>query len=367
MDVQRDESAESLIAVAGDHGHRVTPVMLKKWRARGLLPRPTTRGLGRPSCRDDGQKRGSDAIYPLGTTAQLLRLLEIRAEGGRFDPERALWRLWWENFAIEPSYIWNQLDGKLQPIELWSEKWRALTSDERIEWMMLPDRLPDPLRTIRDRVGRRGLECVMDVLIRIAAGELTIWEDKEERSSVINGLGLDRAKRDRIGVASPWLRGMLDEQLRELATTIRPDRLREALDATKEENALCNGRDELQAFLGLLYTVRLTVEPMLGAGALGLGLIPHPNDLCYAIMPTLFLGWFAFRRDPTLYAGYETLMAFAESGASLTFFIDLMRNADTQKLPRRLEPSGSTAQGDQSPCTTSLASPSRPPARETAS
>lgn len=331
----------------------------KQWRDRGLFPRPSQRP-GR------GKSHGKGAIYPPGTSAQVLRILEMRDELGRFDPERALWRLWWEGFSVEPAYIWKQLDTRLQPLETWREEWRAFTPDERIEWKMLSDRLPEPLRTVRNLVGRRGLERVTDVLTRIAAGEFTAWEDREERNSVIDGLGLDRAKRNRIGIAAPWLRGMLDEQLRELATTIQPHRLRDALSTT-EGDELCQARDELQAFLGLLYTVRLTIESMLGTGGVGLRFVPHPNDLDHVIMPGVLLGWLAFRRNPTLYAGYETLMDFAESGASLNFFIDLMRNADTQKLPRRLEPSGSTAQGDKSPCTTILASHSIPPAHETVS
>lgn len=332
------ETADILIVTAAAHGHRITPVMLKKWRDAGLLARPRQRGLGRPGQQDEDIKRGSDALYPPGTSVQLLRLLAIRAEGRRFKPERALWRLWWEGFPIEDSRIRPLLDRDLQTLDAWWKTWQGLSPDDRIEQSMPLDRLPEPFRSIRERIGRPGMEWLTSVLTRIATGEFSSWEDAIERDAVLRGLGFDRAKQDRIGRAEPWLRGMLDEHLRKLAMIVRPDQLRDTLQRTSDDD-LRHARDELQVFLGLLYTVQLTAESTLGRGAMGLGWLPHPNDLNHTVMPGVLLGWLAFRRDPTLYAGYQMLMHFAQSGAPLSFFSDLIRDAGTKDLPRQVVPS----------------------------
>lgn len=358
MDNRSDETAEALMTAASQAGHRITPVMLKKWRAAGLLPRPSQRSRGRG--------HGTETVYPAGSTGQLLRLLEIRAEGGRFDPERTLWRLWWEGWPVNPEHIWTRLDTTFHAVEAWRVEWRTLTPDERIERTTMPDRLPEPLRTIRKRVGPRGVESVAYVLSSVAVGEFSTWEHGEDKRAIIDGLGFDRAKRERIGRADPWLRGLLDEQLRDLATTIQPSRVRDALASTCGDE-LCRARDELQAFLGFLYTVRLTMDSMLGAGALGLGLLPEPSELTHETGPGLLLVWLAWRRIPQLYDGYTTLMRLAESGAPISFFINLIRNANPQELPRRLAPSGSAADGKEpSTCTTSL-SPSPSPNPDTVS
>lgn len=357
MDNRSDETAEVLMTAASQAGHRVTPVMLKKWRAAGLLPRPSQRSRGRG--------HGTETVYPAGSTGQLLRLLEIRAEGGRFDPERTLWRLWWEGWPVKPGHIWKRLDTTFHALEAWRVEWRTLTPDERIERTMMPDRLPEPLRTIRKRVGPHGVESVAYVLSSVAVGEFSTWEHEEDKRAVIEGLGLDRAKKDRIGNAAPWLRGMLDEHFRDLSKTIRLECLQDGLTQATDDDEICRARDELQALLGFLYTVRLTLESMVGTNAFGLGLILHPKDLNHTIMPSVLLGWLAFCRDPKLYAGFETLMQNAESGAPRSFFINLMRSADTNKPPRRLQPSGGTTRRESPPaCTPSLASLSPPPSRQ---
>jgi hypothetical protein len=367
MNTDSGETADSLISTAGAHEHRVTPVMLKKWRDAGLLPRPRQQSLGRG--------RGTVAIYPDGTSAHLLRLLTIRAEGGRFSPEQTLWRLWWEGFSIDPARVRALLETQLREFEAWRDEWSGLTPDERIERLARLERLPEPLRSFRKRMGSRAFESLSDVLTRVVTGEFTTWETTIERNTMLSGLGLNRAKRDRIGRSEPWLRGMLDEHLNDLARTIQPDRLRDTFTNASDDE-ICDARDEMQAFFGLLYTVRLTLESISGDSAFGLSLVPHPHDVNHQIMPTLLLGWLAFRRVPTLFTGFETLMQFAESGAPLSFFIDLMRDTNTEKLPRRLAPSGSAADGkESSTCTTSLppsprlakVSSRQRPSRETAS
>lgn len=364
MNSDSREPTESLITTAAAHGHRVTPVMLKKWRDAGIIPRPQQRSLGRD--------RGTVALYPAGTRAQLLRLLSIRAEASRFNVEHALWRLWWEGFPIEPTRIRALLEQQLGAFEGWVSRWHTLTPDERIEEITRisdppPSRLPEPLRTIRTRLGSQGMGLLASSLARMAVGEFGEWLEQGEQDAVLAGLGLDQARRERIGREQPWLRGVLSDQLSRFTATIRPERLRDAVAMASDEE-LQRARDELKAFLKFLYTARVMLESITGReGAFGLARMPHPNELEHAVMPGMLLGWLAFRRDPALRSGYDTMMSFAAASAPVAFFMELVRKADTEALPRRLAPSGSMAHGEEpSTCTTSLSS-SAPSPRETVS
>src|SRR4051794_20444227 len=107
MDDERSgEPRENVLAVAMTEDPRFSEVTFKKWRDRGLVPRP----IARPG---RGRELGRAAVYPPGTTAQLLRVLAIRTEGGRFDPDRALWRLWWERWPVAPDGIRGLLAAEL--------------------------------------------------------------------------------------------------------------------------------------------------------------------------------------------------------------------------------------------------------------
>jgi len=294
--------------------------MLKKWRDAGLLPRPEQRSLGRG--------KGSATVYPGGTSEQLLRVLSIRkGQKGRFKPDHAFLRLWWEGYPVEGAHVNKYMESALERLKQWSENWKSATPDERITFTTSPDHLPEPMRTIRRRVGRQGFDRVTSVLLRFAASDFTSWEDDEERSDFLQGMGLDRAMRDRIGHTLPWLRGPIGNQLHGLAVAMSPASLHDALSHAIESDELNQARDELQAFIGFIIATREILEMATGKeNAFGLWAFPDPRTVNPSLIPSLVLGWLAIRRIPVIREGYETLMKLATTGAPRQFFIEFARN-----------------------------------------
>jgi hypothetical protein len=272
----------------------------KDWRKAGLLPRP----IGAT-----GQGRGHGvAYYPPGTGELLTAICRHSKPKKSLDDLSFL--VWWDGFPVEPTMIRNRLESVLDDWQTWSDQWRELSTyrqQDRIASLAVSNRLPEPLRTVRGKVGPRRLEAVLTTLTRVASGSFEDWESSDERAATIEGLGLDKARRDRIGTVAPWLRGIISDQIRDLAATIEPSRLRDAYIATGDDE-LCQARNELKAFLGMLSSVRPMIESLCGPGAFGVGLLPDIDAINHKIEPAFLLVWLVWRDMPKLASGYQTLM-----------------------------------------------------------
>lgn len=282
--------------------------MFKKWRDAGLLPGPIARpGRGR------GPGRGS--LYPPGTTAQLCRVLELRAAtleaGRRFQLGRVRWRLWWEGWPVDAEKIRRDLSNRCDEISalvaaMWRDGEPTPFCREQVATMAASN-LPSPLREVRQRVGRERFVAVFYMLLELLAGTFQGWDAAERRTEFLHATGLDRARLDRIGMEPPWLRGSLDAQLRALSQLVQPTAMRDALNATGD-TALIDARTELHDLLDVLHRVRTLVEQLRGLGAFGLALVPDPKQLAPSHQQLLLLGWLALRRQPELREGYRAIM-----------------------------------------------------------
>jgi hypothetical protein len=78
------ESKEELLAAAAKAGFEVSEAQLARWHRSGLLPRPQVRSLGRG--------KGTESLYPPGSSDRLVRVAELHVEEHRLA--NAGWRLW---------------------------------------------------------------------------------------------------------------------------------------------------------------------------------------------------------------------------------------------------------------------------------
>ncbi len=297
------EPREAVLAAARAVDPAFTEVMFKKWRDRGLVPRP----IARPG---RGREHGRGAIYPAGTTAQVIRVLEIRAEGGRFDPDRALWRLWWERTPVDPERIRVLLAAELDQLEhLFAKVFEGDELGEKAveEIMRLAGgHLDGLLRAVRRQIGRDGFTQVCVLMVRVAAGRFDGWESTRDREWVDRALMLDRARRDRIGSASPWYRGNVEEVLRTVSRVVSPPVLRTTLSEASDDD-LVLAREELRELLTLADAARVMAEALRGFGAFGFSALPSATELGDVPPPRLLLWWLSVRRLPEVTAGLETL------------------------------------------------------------
>src|SRR5438132_8314502 len=162
------EPVEELLAAADAAGFRVSRPQLRRWQQAGMLPPPTQRGLGRA--------RGTAVRYPVGATAQLVRLCELLNQHRSLRQVR--WRLWWEGFPIANPAIRPLLEAQLQDLEVRREGLLALlegpdSPQAEKAWDMIDrwatGRLPDrSLRRVRKRTGRERFETFVLRLSEIA-------------------------------------------------------------------------------------------------------------------------------------------------------------------------------------------------------
>ncbi|MBA3274576.1 MAG: hypothetical protein H0T72_02185 [Chloroflexia bacterium] len=361
MEEYTGETAESLVQAASEAGHRVSPVMLKKWRDAGLMPRPSQRSRGRG--------RGTATIYPPGTTAQLLRLLAIRADRGRFDPERALWRLWWEGWPIEPEQLRAALDAKLIA---WDRALRDYATSDVEDGDTAADafvraKLPPVLRRARKRAGSQHMPTVATLILDAMAGEApALWQDEDDASTLFRALGVEPA----IRTLAPELHRFMDDMagtLHRFGQAVSPEVLHDALHSASDKE-LVTARDDLRKIVAVtqgIWNVAAFLFPKSNAGRDVLALAPDEamDALSGAILCTL-----ALRRYPAYADLLDAVTGHGAITSALTTAIANDSQHETMKPPRRRQPSGGTASSVRSTqCTTSLASPLAPPALDTAS
>lgn len=349
------ETADSLIMAAAERGHRISRAQLKRWHAAGLLPRPRRRSLGKG--------HGTVTLYPPGTTPQLLRLLDVRAERGRFDPDAALLRLWWEGYPVAPVAVHDGLRQVLDGWERLARPWASLDDVPPDEWAKLDRQLAAnllaPLLAVRQRVGRRTFRRVAATLLSVAAGGFEGFQSPQ-------GAGMDDMAAV-LGVEeAPWVSGDLETVLSQVSTVVRAATLRRVLNGAADAE-LEAARDEARTLVGLIDNVGHLAQQLGGGPSFEPFESLDARFLSGGMLAAMTLFWLTLRPLPAFSKRYRQLAAMAEMVATLRQVTDAIQAAGTTKPPRRLEPSGGMAQGESSPCTPSLSPPPASPRRETAS
>jgi hypothetical protein len=276
------ESAEDLISLAKAHGFMVSKPQLARWHRSSLLPLP----LGR---RFLGRGVGSQTIYPVGAGPQLLVLLEIHARERRLP--FVAWLLWWEGYRSPiRRHVRKFLERSIALVE------KALQSKIEpgdFEWRRLTEKA---VRRARRRTGRKRFPRFVALILDAARGKVARL-DPREAELVEQGLVLDRARQDRVKGAEPWLSGEIDSVLQNLGKALQPDRLRQDLRGTDDQD-LESARGEVRSLLSVLKEFASIAKLIFGPHAFGLDIFRDIDVSEPLLQSFVLLLWLDLRTHP---------------------------------------------------------------------
>lgn len=288
------ESADDLIALAKAHNFSVSKHQMARWHRSGLLPLPQDR-------RFLGRGAGSRTIYPMGTGAQLLALLEIHAKERRLP--YVGWSVWWAGYR---SPLRKQVRKFLERAIVLVEK--ALQSKVELgefEGGRLTQRA---VSRARRRVGRRRFPQFVHLILDAGRGNFGGRLDHNESDLLEQGLGLDRARDDSIKGATPWLQGEIDGALRSLGEVLQPDKLRQHIREANDQE-LEDARDEIRSFISLVKGFATITELIFGPHAFGLDIFRDLDMSKPLTQAFLLLVWLNLRTHATFMEAYKRLVS----------------------------------------------------------
>src|SRR5712692_6580387 len=255
---------EELLDAARSAGFKITYLQLRRWHLAGALPRPTQVSLGRP--------QGSVALYPAETTGQVVRLCQLHRREKRLG--HIAWALWWEGYRVDTVLARAFLADVAQGLDKTLAKVRWLLADDAASSALfeksISARISHALvRQVRKRVGSHRFPQVVDLIMRVAIGSFTGYAlFSEEQEVVERGLGLDRARADRMYSAPPWLLDS-EEPLVKLSALLKDASFSASLEAASDSELEC-ARAELRRFMTLMEGFGETVGQRFGRGAFGM-------------------------------------------------------------------------------------------------
>ena len=205
------ETREQLFAAAKAARQPVSPSQLGRLYRAGLIPEPEIHALGRG--------RGTESRYPSGTSARLVRVMEIHARERRLA--HTAWRLWWEDGGVIPPPARELLTRVARSLDDERDRLAALLAGDEAgtpasiaEMDQLyadaeNDRIRGPLGEARRNVGRERFATVVRALAEVGAGRIAarVGDDYQDDAGrlVDRALGLERARTDRVAGSVPWL------------------------------------------------------------------------------------------------------------------------------------------------------------------
>jgi hypothetical protein len=309
----RWEIKDELLAVAAAAGFEVSEAQLARWHRAGLLPRPQVRSLGRA--------RGTQSLYPAGTSKRLIRVAEVHAREHRLG--YAAWRLWWEDGGRLSKPARELLEAvaakfdsdRAELAEVWDADQRgeeqAQQKIDELYRVAEEARLEPPLSEVRGRMGKESFARLLPLLVELGLGRLSGWDNNAEASEQATaferGIGLAHARIGRAG-AEPWLQDGIGPDLARLSEFISRHPMNELARASDDE--LDQARQQLRAFLATVTAAATYIGYLFGDEAFGFGPIARALKLEHPRRQAFFLLAFAgMRREPDLHVGIETLAA----------------------------------------------------------
>jgi hypothetical protein len=273
------ESADDVIAGLAIRGRSVTRTQLARWHRAGYVPEPIQR--------HQAGVRGSVSWYPTGTHAQLAAFCALHSR------ERNLpvvaWRMWWMGYRVPTGHArtllsevvtdWHRDIARLR--ELINASAESDEGAEALEQLLETAKVARTTRKFfrqaRQRLGRERFVTFVRILLEVVTGtfegytvDSVTWSDTEEREIVETGMGLQRARTDRILDVQPWLPQGIGETLTTLSRQLRDHPFGEDLEAATDAE-LASARDELRAVLALFEGFSAMAERIFGRHAFGFG------------------------------------------------------------------------------------------------
>lgn len=273
-----EQSADDLInSLASEY--TITRSELARWHRAGLLPRPRRCSLGRG--------RGMESLYPLGTGEQLRALCRIHQTERRLV--QVAWRLWWEGYAVPLEVITPMLEQACQAWQQGLEELARLQVNPeefatQLERGAIQRTSRKVLTRVRKRIGRQRFPHFIEVLARIGSGTFTGYTDasvagKDERWIVERGFGLDRAQKNRLADAPPWVTGDVSLVFVELSARLREYPFGAVLQGMSD-TALQRDRDEVRVFFSSLAEMSRIFDMLFSPGAFGFSIFADIFEDC---------------------------------------------------------------------------------------
>jgi hypothetical protein len=275
------ETNEMLIAVAKEHGYTISKRQLAEWHRIGLLPEPHQIYREQP---------GSTSVYPRGTSERLLVLCSCRKRNPHNLGDVA-WGMWWQGLEVPEHYIrsllcqvtakWGEQRGKLRTERSSRNSKTAPTfklsrlAQTAIDKAQNARSAISLVRQARKRTGSFNFPTMVRVLLEVAIGAFPGFDTgvntktaDEDRAIVEAGLGLQRARTDRLS-GRPWLNGDTGETLHLLSSTLEQYPIGYDLDNI-DIGELARTRDEVWTYVTFMQSYSAFLERAFGRGAFGM-------------------------------------------------------------------------------------------------
>jgi len=318
------EPRAQLHDAAGAAGFKLSDSQLGRLHRAGLIPSPRTRPLGRG--------KGTASEFPPGSTARLLRVLEVQKAERTQKFSTIAWRLWWEDegplsesareLLAGTAVRWDRERDKLSDL-LAREDVGDPDAERQMDTLYTEaeqDRVEGPLGTVRRNAGRDGFASVARVFAEVATGRFESYQDHEEPDEdgtpqagttgalVERAMGLDHARRDRIAGNEPRFTGSSEAHFMLLSELIGGRRL-EPLATTMSDAELDKARSEIRNLLDLMSTFAPMVERAVGGDAAGYRTIARAMNMrTPRSQAFMLLAWLALGQDPELLKGLQHLV-----------------------------------------------------------
>ena len=280
------------MATARAAGYDLTAYQLRRWHREGLLNRPRQQALGRG--------RGTVSLYPPGTRERLLAICRLHRAHRSLRELR--WLLWWERCDVPAEWGRQALltEARIARDQLGSMVTEGTLTDEAEQVLASASTARLPLKSMRwtrKRVGTKNFGWFIESLFLAGTGRGEDLLD-EDIDVLERGLGIDRARSDRLPSGQPWLTGDPRADLVTMATLFKVDDLAASLDSL-DDAELMTAREEAKAFLVFVAALGRVVRTGFDRWAYGFGLFgTWVEDVAQdpAGQRRLLLLWLAFRR-----------------------------------------------------------------------
>lgn len=328
-------STARLLVVAREAGFEVSENQLRRWRQRGLLPRP--KQLHRAGL------HGSVTMWPPGTETHLVALCGLAKRFRRLND--LLLATWWEGWPVARAELLREFGHRLAaypfvPVDANMPEDRRLDAVDEMVATVNMGRLGRPLRSLLRRVGTNDadrkslLTALMSIAIGIEPPVEAVDVGLDERSLgdlLATALGLDGFATQLTDVGDPATSGELVDNVVALATQL-PAILGHAgaVIAAGDLDELCAARDQarrLGEIAGFARAGILPVQDGLGYMA-GLIVSDDPDGWVLAVTAVLWRRMTAPEELRTLVAEVEKNAPVAAVVAAVPGLLDLHNQAD---------------------------------------
>jgi hypothetical protein len=302
------ELAEDLVLRAKAAGFDVSTEQIARWNRVGLLPKPHQHGLG--------QGNGSEIRYPLGTGDQLLALCSLHKQFRKL--ENVGWYLWLNGYQVAEKY-WRKpltdavlyFDGNRQLFKkkildtaygIVSVRRSGQNFLDSLSGLRVENR---HFRRARRRIGASNFSEFSRIIVTIAVGAYRADAESNERDSaaerevIESGLGLLRARIDRLENGQPLLTGDIEPILEKFSARLAKATKLMMLRTISSGEINC-ARDELRLLFTGLQNASIKLENKHGKHPFGLHVIVEFGTVTEIRLQALMILLFAttIRTDP---------------------------------------------------------------------